>query len=468
VRCVDCQKEPDSPGRHCDCCGRELAPAAASAGPSPLAEARPDTARLCAICGTPSPDDECCANCLGSFSAWACTEPAAEPVAPSPAEKTDRVDGLWSELMNTPAPPEWFDLEPSAKQVVPTPAGPHTPVVAANEAANIAVSAPAHDSVQTSTSRQAAPPILASEMTTTIESPSDGPDVIDVVEPEAVRLEPVRSPVSDPRPEPASAQAMPARSTLKPSPVPNHPQAGAARPQSRGRLALLSAAVVVLSAGFGGYWFKVHGWLSPVSEREAAVAINEPVREPHPAPPRADRGKPAPPARSAPPAPKHVKTRVSPPRPAARQASEVTAKTRTASVPAPEPLPARVALPIVAPSTPAAPASAALTAPPPAAAQGPFFEPTDVTEAPRVATRVEPDVPEDLRGRARNEIVIVRILVSQSGRPSRVTLLRRSKTGPRLDDAVIAAVNQWTFSPARRRGEPVSSWYNMGVPIVAN
>ena len=85
-----------------------------------------------------------------------------------------------------------------------------------------------------------------------------------------------------------------------------------------------------------------------------------------------------------------------------------------------------------------------------------------------MATRVEPDVPEDLRGRARNEIVIVRILVSQSGRPSRVTLLRRSKTGPRLDDAVLAAVNQWTFSPARRRGEAVSSWFNMGVPIVAN
>jgi periplasmic protein TonB len=465
VRCVDCQREPDSPGRHCECCGRELAPAAASAEQSPLAEERPDTARLCAICGTPSPEDECCADCLGSFGAWACNEPAAEPVAPSAAEKTDQVDSLWSELMNTPAPPELFDLEPSPKQVVPTPSGPHISAVAANDAANIAASAPAYDSVQTSTSRQAAPPILASEMTTTIESRSDRPGVI---HPEAVRLEPVRSPVSVPRPEPANAQPMHARSTLKPPPVPNHPHARGARPQSRGRPALLSAAVVVLAAGLGGYWFKVHGWLSPVPEPEAAVAINEPVRETRPAPPRADRANPAPAERSVPAAPKQVKTRVSPPRPAARQASEVTAKTRTASVPAPEPLPARVALPAVAPSLPEAPASAASTAPPPAAAQGPFFEPTDVTEAPRVATRVEPDVPEDLRGRARNEIVIVRILVSQSGRPSRVTVLRRSKTGPRLDDAVIAAVNQWTFSPARRRGEAVSSWYNMGVPIVAN
>ena len=60
------------------------------------------------------------------------------------------------------------------------------------------------------------------------------------------------------------------------------------------------------------------------------------------------------------------------------------------------------------------------------------------------------------------------MLVSQSGRPSRVTLLRKSKTGPRVDDAVINAVNQWKFSPARRRGEAVSSWFNIGVPVAAN
>jgi protein TonB len=120
-----------------------------------------------------------------------------------------------------------------------------------------------------------------------------------------------------------------------------------------------------------------------------------------------------------------------------------------------------VAAPLAEAPTPAAPA-------PPSAPQGPFFEPTDVNEAPRVATRVEPDVPEDLRGRARNEIVIVRMLVSQSGRPSRVSLLRRSKSGPRLDEAVIAAVNQWTFAPAKRRGEAVSCWFNMGVPVKAN
>ena len=85
-----------------------------------------------------------------------------------------------------------------------------------------------------------------------------------------------------------------------------------------------------------------------------------------------------------------------------------------------------------------------------------------------MASKVAPDVPAELRARAKNEIVIVRMLVSQIGRPSRVSLFRKSKTGSKVDDAVIAAVSQWTFSPAKRRGEPVSSWFNIGVPVMAN
>jgi TonB family protein len=104
-------------------------------------------------------------------------------------------------------------------------------------------------------------------------------------------------------------------------------------------------------------------------------------------------------------------------------------------------------------------------APAPARPTAPFFETKDVNEPPRVQRRIEPQVPVDLRARAVNEIVIVRVLVSQGGHPSLVSLLRRSKTGPRLDDAVIGAVNRWTFSPARKRGEAVSCWLNIGVPV---
>src|SRR5207248_2040520 len=95
----------------------------------------------------------------------------------------------------------------------------------------------------------------------------------------------------------------------------------------------------------------------------------------------------------------------------------------------------------------------------------PFFETTDVTEAPQISSRVEPQLPEDLRARRFHDVVVVRLLVSQTGRPSRVGLLRRSKAGAPLDNAVIAAVNRWTFSPAKKRGEAVSCWFNVGVPI---
>jgi hypothetical protein len=131
---------------------------------------------------------------------------------------------------------------------------------------------------------------------------------------------------------------------------------------------------------------------------------------------------------------------------------------------------------VFAPS-PATEARAPVVAPPPTAAAaesrsiarekpiGRFFEPTDVDESPQVATRVEPRLPGDLPLRPLNDIVVVRVLVSQTGHPFLVNLLRRSKVGRSLDDAVVAAVTQWTFSPARKRGEAVSCWYNIGVPL---
>jgi protein TonB len=87
-----------------------------------------------------------------------------------------------------------------------------------------------------------------------------------------------------------------------------------------------------------------------------------------------------------------------------------------------------------------------------------------VTESPQISTRVEPQLPDELRNHSIDEVVIVRLLVSQTGRPFRISLLRRSKDA-RVDTAVISAVNKWTFSPARKKGEAVSCWYNVGVPV---
>jgi TonB family protein len=118
-----------------------------------------------------------------------------------------------------------------------------------------------------------------------------------------------------------------------------------------------------------------------------------------------------------------------------------------------------------APPRAAAPALAPPTARAKTASVGPFFQPSEVNEAPRIVRRIEPRVPAALRGRKLDEIVVVRALVSNEGQPSRVTLLRRSRVGASLDEAILAAVNQWTFTPALKEGEPVSSWFNFAVPV---
>ena len=96
---------------------------------------------------------------------------------------------------------------------------------------------------------------------------------------------------------------------------------------------------------------------------------------------------------------------------------------------------------------------------------GRFFERNDVDQSPQVATRVEPQLPAHLAARAQNDVVVVRVLVSRTGHAFRINLLRGSRLGRSADDAVVAAVTQWTFSPAIKRGEPVNCWFNIGVPL---
>jgi protein TonB len=362
--------------------------------------------------------------------------------------------------MNTPAPPDWIDLDQRAKHGVAPPTAAQTPAVPDLTGANVLLATPAPENVP------AMPPLPMPQPAALRPDQGQGPAVIqrEPVPVETIRIEPPKIPLLEPIPAAAPAHTTPARSASKAPTVSNRPQA-AAPPQSRG-LGMLSAAVVIVAAlGLGGYWLKVHGLPSRAPQPATKMAVHEPRREPQPAPPTAEPVRPAAPVRSAQPAPPN-KTRPAA-KPAAGQSSAARNRVAVpAPAPAPEPIPAAsVSVPTVTAHPEAAPSAGSS---PSAAPQGPFYEPTQVNEAPRVVTRVEPAVPEDLRSRARNEIVVIRMLVSQSGRPSRVSLLRRSKTGPRLDDAVIAAVNQWTFSPAKKRGEAVSCWFNMGVPVMAD
>jgi protein TonB len=162
----------------------------------------------------------------------------------------------------------------------------------------------------------------------------------------------------------------------------------------------------------------------------------------------------SPPRKSTPPPSRAASARTSRAKPGPREAVPVAAPLVATEAPALETL--APAAPPVAPET---------TMPAPVEAPvGPLFEMTQVNEPPRIASQVEPSVPDVLQGPL-NDVVIVRVLVSQSGHAATVNLLRRSKAGAALDEAVIAAVKQWTFSPARKRGQAVSCWFNVGVPL---
>jgi hypothetical protein len=111
------------------------------------------------------------------------------------------------------------------------------------------------------------------------------------------------------------------------------------------------------------------------------------------------------------------------------------------------------------------PSIAPETARPAATLTGRLYESSDVDEAPRIATRVEPRLPANVAAGAEKKIVVARVLVSRTGQPHQVSLLRGSMLGRAADEAVVAAVMQWTFSPAMKRGEAVNCWYNLGVPL---
>ena len=156
------------------------------------------------------------------------------------------------------------------------------------------------------------------------------------------------------------------------------------------------------------------------------------------------------------------------PKPSAGTGGRASATTRQPTPPAPQAAPIAARQPVTnarAPKAAPPPTPPVAAAPPPAAAPtGRIFESTDVDRAPKVTNRVEPRLPTNLPADTL-DVVVVRVLVSETGQPFRISVLRGSRLGQTLDDAVVEAVKQWTFAPALKKGEAVHSWYNIGVPL---
>jgi periplasmic protein TonB len=262
-------------------------------------------------------------------------------------------------------------------------------------------------------------------------------------------------------------------------------------PQRRSRTPMLITAVtvivVVIGAAEGARRFGLHSPQQGASEGqqvEAAPAVNSVTHAARPAKPSDTRSavkivaenrapaipmaqaalspKPSPkllPKPTAKPTPKPTPKAAAVRRPPVRQAN--SSNQRVVPVVAPAAPPATLAPVPASPTAAVAVNSPRASAPP----VGRLFERKDVDQPPQVATRVAPKLPANVPDHMRNGTVVVRVLVSRTGHASSVSLLRGSMLGRSSDEAVIAAVTQWTFSPAKKQGEPVNCWFNIGVPL---
>ena len=81
------------------------------------------------------------------------------------------------------------------------------------------------------------------------------------------------------------------------------------------------------------------------------------------------------------------------------------------------------------------------------------FRPGSGVEPPRLLREVKAEYTEEARRRGITGDVVLEIVVRRDGSVGEITVLRGRGAG--LDQRAIAAVRQWKFSPARRRGEAV-------------
>jgi len=82
--------------------------------------------------------------------------------------------------------------------------------------------------------------------------------------------------------------------------------------------------------------------------------------------------------------------------------------------------------------------------------------------SPKILTRVIPQYPSIAVDNGIEGTVVLGILVSESGRPDKVEV-RTSSGSLDLDRSASDAAKAWTFEPARRGVEAVSSWFEVPV-----
>ena len=77
---------------------------------------------------------------------------------------------------------------------------------------------------------------------------------------------------------------------------------------------------------------------------------------------------------------------------------------------------------------------------------------------PALVKKVEPKFPTREKGeKLKGSIVILEAVVNRSGNVANIKVLR--SVHPKFDEAVVAAVKQWKYKPASKKGKPISVYF---------
>ena len=125
--------------------------------------------------------------------------------------------------------------------------------------------------------------------------------------------------------------------------------------------------------------------------------------------------------------------------------------------------------------TPPARAEPALVEPAPEAVEPIVEEPVEPSPpAPEVIparfdaaylNNPKPEYPRLSKRAGEEGTVLLRVRVTETGRPEKIEL-KESSGSSRLDRAAIDAVREWTFIPERHGDQPVASWVLVPIPFV--
>lgn len=93
-----------------------------------------------------------------------------------------------------------------------------------------------------------------------------------------------------------------------------------------------------------------------------------------------------------------------------------------------------------------------------------IFQKSEVDKMPLVISRPDPEVPASVLGSNGVRTVVVLFVVDTHGATGKVRILRSSDS-PEFDAIVAESIQEWTFSPAIRKGKPVRCMIQQQVKV---